>query len=118
MQGPSEAKFGSKADYTKAFIEVNLRMAHTDVNSNEGVNNQVKQEIAALLRQSLESIIQTVAYPKQVFTFTVSIVHESSPQAYSQAFAASLNACVALLNQAAIAQIEAPVAALTVAIDA
>ena len=26
LQGPSEAKFGSKQDYSKAFIEVNLRM--------------------------------------------------------------------------------------------
>lgn len=45
----------------------------------------------------------------------MSVVHESSPKAYSQVFAASLNACIALLNQAAIAQREAPCAALTVA---
>ena len=35
LQGPSEAKFGSKQDYTKAFIEVNLRMLQTDTASNE-----------------------------------------------------------------------------------
>ena len=55
-----------------------------------------------------------VAYPKQVFTFTVSVVHENSAQAYSHVFAASLNACIALLNQTGIAQREAPCAAMTV----
>ena len=29
LQGPSEAKFGSKQDYEKAFIEVNLKMPQT-----------------------------------------------------------------------------------------
>ena len=41
-----------------------------------------------------------------------------SAVAYSQVFAASLNACVTLLNQSAIAQREAPCAALTVACSA
>lgn len=45
----------------------------------------------------------------------MSVVHESSSRAYSHVFAASLNACIALLNQAAIAQREAPCAALSVA---
>ena len=44
MQGPSEAKFGSKADYTKAFIEVNLRLAMTDTCGNEGTA-RIRQEI-------------------------------------------------------------------------
>jgi len=44
LQGPSEAKFGSKADYTKAFIEVNLRLSMTDTHANEGTQ-RIKQEI-------------------------------------------------------------------------
>lgn len=36
LQGPSEAKFGSKADYSKAFIEVNLRVPQTDTESHSG----------------------------------------------------------------------------------
>lgn len=82
LQGPSEAKFGTKADYSKAFIEVNMRMLQTDTANQEGTQ-RVKTEIQALLRQSLESIIQTVAYPKQVFTFNVTVVHENSARAYS-----------------------------------
>jgi len=81
---------------------VNLRLLHTDTETNDGTA-QVKAEIQTLIRQSLENIIHSVAYPKQVFTFTVTVVHENSAQAYSQVFAAGLNACVALLNQCAIA---------------
>ena len=44
LQGPSEAKFGSKADYAKAFIEVNLRILHSDTATNEGTS-RVKSEI-------------------------------------------------------------------------
>ena len=45
LQGPSEAKFGSKADYSRAFIEVNLKVgAPTDTGSNEGTV-RVKQEV-------------------------------------------------------------------------
>ena len=56
-----------------------------------------------------------MAYPKQVFTFNVTVVHENSEVAYSQVFAASMNACIAVLNQSAIAQREAPCVAMTVA---
>lgn len=56
LQGPSEAKFGSKADYSKAFIEVNLRMPQTDTESHTGTQTS-KIEMQALLRQSLECII-------------------------------------------------------------
>ena len=58
----------------------------------------MKSEIQALLRQNLESIIQTVAYPKQVFTFMVTVVHENSERAYSHVLAAATNACISLLN--------------------
>lgn len=56
-----------------------------------------------LVRQNLENIIQTVAYPKQVFTFTITVVHEHSDRPYSHLLPACLNACIALLNQSAIA---------------
>ena len=44
LQGPSEAKFGSKADYSKAFIEVNLKLQQTDTSSNESVQ-RIKNEV-------------------------------------------------------------------------
>ena len=48
LQGPSEAKFGSKQDYSKAFIEVVVR---------GGAN--VPKELRADLKNLLEQIIQT-----------------------------------------------------------
>ena len=45
----------------------------------------------------------------------VTIVHENSERAYSHVLAAATNACISLLNQCAIAQKEAPCAAMTVA---
>lgn len=97
LQGPSEAKFGSKQDYEKAFIEVNLKMPQTH---NEGNPAQIKAEIQAMLRQSLEAIIQGTTYPKQLFTFQVTVVEDNKTTSipYSQVFPACLNACIALLN--------------------
>jgi hypothetical protein len=59
LQGPTESKFGSKQDYQKAFIEVNLRMsASKDFRVAEDDPLAVtKTEIAANLKTCLEAII-------------------------------------------------------------
>lgn len=73
----------------------------------------VRTEIAANLRTCLEAIILGTAYPKQLFTFQVTVVEDRS-FSYSHVFPACLNACIALLNQTGIAQKEAPCFAVTV----
>jgi ribonuclease PH len=47
------------------------------------------------LKSCLEQIIQLSAYPKQIFTFQVTVVGKSDKR---HTFAACLNACIALLN--------------------
>ena len=89
--GPSESKFSSKQDFTKAFIEVNLKLAPLGLN---------KPELQSSLRQCLDQLIQTTNYPKQLFTFQCTLVHDFTNGA--NVFPALLNACIALCNQAGI----------------
>ena len=48
LQGPSESRFASKQDFTKGYIEVNLKVSSTD---------QDKQELTCNLHQCLDQII-------------------------------------------------------------
>jgi len=59
LQGPSEAKFGSKQDYNKSFIEINLRMPSTNsvTGSQSTTTAQLKNDTLANLRQCLDMII-------------------------------------------------------------
>ena len=100
--GPSEAKFSSKQDYSKSFVEVNLRLPSLSLN---------KVELQAQVRQCLDQIIQGVSYPKQLFTFQVTVVSDFSQGA--GVFPAIMNACILLLNQVGIAQKEASFAPLS-----
>lgn len=71
-----------------------------------------KTELKSELKSCLEQILYTYAYPKQIFNFQITVLTAVS----SQTFAACLNACIALLNQTAICQKEAPCAAVTLAL--
>jgi hypothetical protein len=115
LQGPSESKFGSKQDYEKAFVEINLRMPHASSAMDESLTD-VKLDVAANLRTCLEAILQGTSYPKQLFTFQVSVVLDTSGASYSHVFPACLNACIALLNQTGIAQKDAPCFAATIGV--
>ena len=77
LQGPSEAKFGSKQDYHKAFIEIMLKMPDRNVQNYK----ELKREIKSDLHQCLEQIIQTTAYAKQVLSFQVTVVQDTSYEA-------------------------------------
>jgi hypothetical protein len=60
----------------------------------------------------LEQIVQTIAYPRTLLTFTLSLV-SCKGNSELNLLPACLNACICLLNRAGINQKAAPFAALT-----
>ena len=70
-----------------------------------------KADLQASVRQCLDQLIQTMNYPKQLFTFNLTLVQDFTQG--KQVFPALMNACIALLNQAGICQREAPFCALS-----
>jgi len=66
LQGPTESKFGSKKDYQKAFIEINLKLSQSKDHKpgQDEPLHAIKSDITANLRTCLEAIILGTTYPK------------------------------------------------------
>ena len=67
LQGPTEAKFASKQDPSRAFIEVNLKCLGQEKSRDL---KKLKYDVKSVMEQ----LIQTIAYPKTLLTFNLTLV--------------------------------------------
>lgn len=72
LQGPTEAKFQSKQDPARAYIEVSLK----DTTNRDSIRNldKMKQDVKSVL----EDIIQLDAYPKTILNFQIFIIKDGT----------------------------------------
>ena len=68
LQGPSEAKFGSKQNATRTYIEVNIKGASSVENP---VFTRCLKKLRCDIKNVLEQLIQTLAYPKTIMKFNL-----------------------------------------------
>ena len=115
LQGPTEAKFASKQDASKATIEVMIKCPNpqTLVKSE---SQRSPQKLRQDIKQILEQIVQTISYPRTLLTFTISLV-SCRDNCEANLVPACVNACICMLNRAGINQKVAPLAALTVQLN-
>ena len=115
LQGPTEAKFATKQDPSRTYIEVNLKSSVVASNQASTLNPRLQRDTKKLkhdIKSVLEQLVQTTAYPKTVLTFNLTFVQNNNNQTINL-FGACINACIVLLNQAGINQKQAPFAAFT-----
>ena len=102
LQGPTEAKFASKQDASRTTIEVILKCANSR-SVEEILPSRVTQKLRQDIKHILEQIVQTIAYPRTLLTFTLSIV-SCANNSELNLMPACVNACICLLNRAGINQ--------------